>query len=77
VLLALASIPIAVVANSLRVVVTGLLVQYWDPDKAQGFFHEFQGWLMFVASLAMLYLLHRLVCIVWPEKVWPEEATQP
>ncbi len=77
VLLALASIPIAVVANSLRVVVTGLLVQYWDPDKAQGFFHEFQGWLMFVASLVMLYLLHRLVCIVWPEKVWPEEATQP
>ena len=49
VLLALASLPIAVAANSLRVVVTGLLVQYWDPDKAQGFFHEFQGWLMFVA----------------------------
>ena len=46
VLLALASLPIAVAANSLRVVVTGLLVQYWDPHKAQGFFHEFQGWLM-------------------------------
>jgi len=45
--------------------------------RMQGFFHEFQGWLMFVASLVMLYLLHRLVCIVWPEKVWPEEATQP
>jgi EpsI family protein len=59
VLLALASIPIAVAANSLRVVGTGLLVQYWNPDKAQGFFHEFQGWLVFVTSLAMLYLLHR------------------
>jgi len=68
VLLALASIPIAVIANSLRVVGTGLLVQYWDPDKAQGFFHEFQGWLMFVASLAMLYLLHRTVRIFWPEE---------
>jgi exosortase len=66
VLLALASIPIAVIANSLRVVGTGLLVQYWDPDKAQGFFHEFQGWLMFVASLAMLYLLHRIVRFFWP-----------
>lgn len=67
VLLAAASIPIAIIANSLRVVGTGLLVQYWDPDKAQGFFHEFQGWLMFVASLAMLFLLHRVVRLFWPE----------
>lgn len=71
ILLALASLPIAVAANSLRVVGTGLLVQYWDPDKAQGFFHEFQGWLMFVASLAMLYLLHRGI-----RKLWPEEKTR-
>jgi exosortase len=68
VLLALASLPIAVAANSLRIVVTGLLVQYWDPDKAQGFFHEFQGWLMFVASLGMLYLLHRAFRILLPEE---------
>src|SRR5580700_7316019 len=72
VLLALASLPIAVAANSLRVVGTGLLVQYWDPDKAQGFFHEFQGWLMFVASLLMIYLLHRAVCVFWPE-IRPEK----
>jgi len=68
VLLALASLLIAVAANSLRVVITGLLVQYWDPDKAQGFFHEFQGWLMFVASLLMLYLLHRLIRFFWPDE---------
>ncbi len=61
VVLALASIPIAVAANSLRIVGTGLLVQYWDPDKAEGFFHTFSGWLVFVASLAMLFLLHRLL----------------
>jgi exosortase len=61
VLLALASIPIAVAANSFRIVGTGLLVQYWDPDKAQGFFHEFSGWLIFVISLLMLYLLHRVI----------------
>jgi exosortase len=68
VLLALASLPIAVAANSLRVVGTGLLVQYWDPDKAQGFFHEFQGWLMFVASLVMLFVLHRVLQALWPDK---------
>ena len=61
IVLALASIPIAVAANSLRIVGTGLLVQYWDPDKAEGFFHTFSGWLIFVVSLAMLFLLHRLL----------------
>jgi exosortase len=67
VLLALASLPIAVAANSLRIVGTGMLVQYWDADKAQGFFHEFQGWLVFVAALAMLYLFHRVTRMVWRE----------
>jgi exosortase len=61
VLLALASIPIAVVANSARIVGTGLAVQYWDPDKALGFFHEFSGWLMFIVSLCCLYVVHRLL----------------
>jgi len=72
VLLAGASIPIAVAANSLRIVGTGLLVQYWDPEKAQGFFHEFSGWLIFVVSLVMLYLLHHVVRIFWRE-----ESTEP
>lgn len=63
VLLTLASIPIAVAANSLRIVGTGLLVQYWDPDRAEGFFHLFSGWLIFVVSLAMLFLLHQLLRI--------------
>jgi exosortase len=66
--LALASIPIAVAANVLRIVGTGLCVQYWDPDKALGFFHEFSGWVMFVISLACLYLVHRLMRLISPAK---------
>jgi exosortase len=58
VILALAAIPIAVAANGARIVGTGLAVQYWDPEKALGFFHEFSGWLIFVFSLLLLYLLH-------------------
>jgi exosortase len=57
--LALASVPIAVAANGLRIVGTGLIVQYWDPDKAEGFFHVFSGWIVFVFSLLMLFALHR------------------
>ena len=61
VVLAVASLPIAVATNSLRIVGTGLLVQYWDPDKAEGFFHLFSGWLIFVMSLMMLFLFHCLM----------------
>jgi exosortase/archaeosortase family protein len=61
VVLALASVPIAVAANSLRIVVTGLLTQYWDVNKAQGFFHEFSGWVIFLLSLALFVGLHRLL----------------
>ena len=60
-LLALAAIPIAVTANSLRIVGTGLLVQYWDPDKAEGFFHAFSGWMIFVVSLLLLFAVRRVL----------------
>lgn len=59
--LAVMSIPVAIAANALRLVGTGLTVQFWDPDKGQGFFHEFSGWLIFVVSLAMLFGLHSLI----------------
>ena len=68
VLLALASIPIAVAANVVRIVGTGLCVQYWDPEKALGFFHEFSGWVIFVISLACLYLVHRAMRLISPVK---------
>ena len=64
VLLAFAAIPIAVAANAIRIVGTGLCVQYWDPDKALGFFHEFTGWVIFVVSLIFLYFVHRLMALI-------------
>jgi exosortase len=62
--LAFSAVPIAVVANGLRIMVTGLLVQYWDPAKAEGFFHSFSGVVIFVLSVGMLVLLHRLTGMV-------------
>lgn len=59
VIMLIAAVPIAVLANAFRVMGTGLVAQYWDPQKAEGFFHEFSGWVIFMVSLAMLFLLHR------------------
>jgi exosortase len=60
-LLALSAIPIAIAANGLRVTGTGLLGYYWDPDKAEGFFHTFSGWVIFVISLALLFSFHAVL----------------
>ncbi|MFY9561020.1 MAG: exosortase/archaeosortase family protein [Terriglobales bacterium] len=65
ILLVVSAVPIAVAANSLRIVGTGLLVQYWDPEKAEGFFHTFSGWLIFVVSLIMLFALHGAITRIW------------
>ena len=69
IVLALAALPIAVAANSIRIIGTGICVQYWSPDKALGFFHEFSGWLMFVVSTICIYFVHRLLSLVRPRSV--------
>jgi exosortase len=69
--LALASVPIAVAANALRIVGTGLIVQYWDPEKAEGFFHLFSGWLVFLVSFLLLLAVHRLLQFSFPTREVP------
>ena len=59
--LALAAVPVAVAANSFRIISTGLMVEYWDPDKAEGYFHTSWGWIVFVISLLMLYGVHAVI----------------
>ena len=61
VLLVLSAVPIAIAANALRIMGTGLAGSYWSPDKAEGFFHEFSGWVIFILSLLMLLGVHRLL----------------
>jgi exosortase len=68
-ILALSSIPIAIGANAIRIVGTGLCVQYWDPDKAMGFFHEFSGWVVFLVSLSCLYAVHKAITLISPRRV--------
>jgi exosortase/archaeosortase family protein len=64
ILLAFAAVPIAVTANSLRVVATGLVAR-WYPERAEGFFHSFEGWLIFVVALIMFFALHSLIIRIW------------
>ena len=53
--LLLISIPIAVSVNIVRVVGTGILSFHFGEKMAKGFFHEFQGLVIFGAALFMLF----------------------
>lgn len=64
VVLALAAIPIAVFANGFRIFGTGVMVQYWSPDRALGFFHEFSGWLVFLVSMCLLFIIHKALSLI-------------
>ncbi len=56
-----AAVPIAVIANGLRVVITGMLARYWGAQAAEGFFHEFAGIAVFGIAVAMLMLAGVLI----------------
>jgi exosortase len=61
VLIALAAVPIAIAANAARVAGTGLASELISPAAAEGFFHSFSGWLVFVVAFAGLMLVQRLI----------------
>jgi exosortase len=61
VVLFLATVPIAIVANAGRVTLTGILTVY-KPDMAEGAYHSFEGWVIFMVELVALVGLHQLLC---------------
>jgi exosortase/archaeosortase family protein len=48
------SIPIAIAANAFRVTGTGVLANYWGVEAAEGFYHTFEGWLIFVVAFVLM-----------------------
>jgi exosortase/archaeosortase family protein len=55
------AIPITIVANSARVVATGLIGQWFGVEYASGFFHEFAGWVVYIFAFACLILVYGLI----------------
>ena len=64
IVLAVGAVPIAILANATRVAGTGLASHWISPAAADGFFHTFSGWLVFVVALAGLMALQRAMAIV-------------
>ncbi len=53
--------PIAVVVNIVRLTVTAVLANRWGGEVARGFLHDFSGWIVFVAGIALLLLVQNIL----------------
>jgi exosortase D (VPLPA-CTERM-specific) len=51
----LSAVPLTVLMNSLRVGIIGVLVEYFGIEQAEGFLHYFEGWVIFMACVALMF----------------------
>jgi exosortase len=54
-LIVLSAVPIAILTNALRVSGTGILAHYYGVRVADGFFHSFSGWVIYIVAFLLLF----------------------
>jgi EpsI family protein len=77
VLLVISAIPIAILTNGIRIGATGVLSQKYGQKVAEGFFHGFSGWLVFMFAFAVLFVFHYLLKLVFKNGIPPTELSNP
>lgn len=53
-LIVISAVPIAIFTNALRVSGTGVLARWYGTEVADGFFHSFSGWVIYIAAFVLL-----------------------
>jgi len=66
------AVPIAIFTNALRVSGTGVLARYYGTKVADGFFHSFSGWVIYVVAFLMLFGVGWLL-----DRVKPKSSNAP
>ena len=55
------AVPIAILTNAARVSGTGILSHYYGTEVADGFFHSFSGWAVYVVAFLLLFAVGWIV----------------
>lgn len=66
--IALATVPIAIASNGLRVAGTGVAAHYYGPAAAEGFMHTFSGWLVFIVAIVLLLAVQQVLAWAFPAR---------
>lgn len=72
--LLLAAAPITVLMNSVRIAVAGVIADRYGTEWLDGFTHFFEGWVIFIACILLLFLLARIMLFFQPVKMSVAEA---
>ena len=67
--LLLSAVPITVLMNSVRIAIAGYIVNYYGIEWVEGFSHFFEGWVIFLACILLLFLLAWLMLFLHPQKL--------
>ncbi|HEX8097911.1 MAG TPA: archaeosortase/exosortase family protein, partial [Pyrinomonadaceae bacterium] len=65
-ILVLSAVPIAILTNALRVSGTGVLARFYGTRVADGFFHSFSGWVIYILAFLLLFAVGRALDYVGP-----------
>ena len=72
--LLLAAAPITVLMNSVRIAIAGVIADTYGVEWLDGFTHFFEGWVIFIACILLLFGLARFMMLFLPEKKTLAEA---
>jgi len=68
------SIPIAILTNAFRVSGTGVLAHYYGTEVADGFFHSFSGWAVYIAAFILLFGIGMILDRFRPAQAGDEQS---
>ena len=54
-IIVISAVPIAILTNAFRVSGTGVLAHYYGTAVADGFFHSFSGWAIYIVAFILLF----------------------
>lgn len=74
VIIFLSTIPITILMNSFRIGVIGVMVEHWGQGMAEGFLHDFEGWVIFMACFGILFIEMWLLMRITKDKRPLKEA---
>ncbi|PZX13514.1 exosortase D (VPLPA-CTERM-specific) [Palleronia aestuarii] len=72
--LLLAAVPITVVMNSVRIAVAGWIANVWGIGHLEGFTHFFEGWVIFMICVILLFILAWLLLFTRSDRPKLSEA---
>ena len=75
-ILVASAVPIAILTNAARVSGTGILSHYYGTQVADGFFHSFSGWAVYIVAFLLLFAVGLVLDRFKPRATKTEKAIE-